>query len=106
MTGLLVFWLIYDVKVLVTIAVAIGVIGAFIPSLAKWIDWGWYKLAEVMGFVMSKVLLTIIFFIFLFPIAVVYKMFNKDTLQLKRRTDTYWTKRNHAYSGKDLEQVW
>ena len=105
-TGLLVFWLIYEVKVLITIAVAIGIIGAFIPGIAKWINWAWYKLAEAMGFVMSKVLLTLVFFIFLFPVSILYRLFNKDTLQLKRKTDTYWTKRDHRYSGKDLEQVW
>jgi hypothetical protein len=106
MTGLLVFWFVYQVKVLVTIAVAIGIIGAFIPSIAKWIHWAWYKLADVMGWVMSKVLLSAIFFLFLFPIALIYRMFSKDTLQLKRKTDSYWTKRSHKYTSKDLEHVW
>ena len=105
-TGLLVFWFIYKVKVLVTIAVAVGLIGAFIPSIAKWIHWAWYKLAEMMGFVMSKVLLSAVFFFLLLPISLVYRMFNKDTLQLKRKADSYWTKRSHRYTGKDLEQVW
>ncbi len=105
-TGLLIFWLIYHVKVLVTIAVAVGIIGAFIPSLARWIHWAWYKLAEVMGFVMSKVLLSLVFFVFLFPISLIYRMFNKDTLQLKKKAGSYWTVREHSYTGKDLEQVW
>lgn len=106
MTGLLVFWLIYKVKILITLAVVIGLIGAFIPSIARWIHWAWYKLADALGFVMSKVLLSVVFFIFLFPIAVVARMFNKDHLQLKRKPDTYWTSRGHKYSGKDLEQSW
>lgn len=106
MTGLLVFWLIYKVKVLVTIAILIGIIGAFIPSIAKWIHWAWYKLAEGLGFVMSKVLLSLVFFLFLFPIAFFYKIFSKDTLQLKKKKDTYWTQRDHKYAAKDLEQSW
>ena len=132
MTGLLVFWMIYQVKVLVTIAIAIGIIGAFIPSLARGINWVWYKIAEVMGWVMSKVLLSIIFFfirhfffrrlhrlffqcslrrcllrlLFLFPIALLYRLFNSDKLQLKRRSDSYWTEREHRYTEKDLENVW
>lgn len=106
MTGLLVFWMIYQVKVLVTIAIAIGIIGAFIPTLAGWIHWVWYKIADVMGWVMSKVLLSAIFFLFLFPLALIYRMFNKDNLQLKKKPDSYWTNRQHAYSAKDLENVW
>jgi hypothetical protein len=106
MTGLLVFWFVYHVKVLITIAIAIGIIGAFIPSIAKWIHWAWYKLADGMGWVMSKVLLSAIFFLFLFPIALIYRMFSKDTLQLKKKTDSYWTKRSHKYTDRDLEHVW
>ncbi|MFQ5445470.1 MAG: SxtJ family membrane protein [Saprospiraceae bacterium] len=106
MTGLLVFWLIYKADVLITIAIAIGVIGAFIPALARWIHWAWYKLADAMGYVMSKVILSIVFFTFLSVIALIYKVFNKDPLQLKKKKDTYWTNRNHTYSGKDIEKVW
>lgn len=106
MSGLLVFWLIYKVNVLVYIALAIGVIGAFIPVLAKWIDWAWYKLAEGMGWVMSKVLLSIVFYIFLFPIALLARMSKKDVLQLKRKSDTYWTQREHQYSSDDLDKAW
>ncbi len=106
MTGLLVLWFINGTKGLVTAAVAIGLIGAFIPIAANWINWAWYKLAEVMGWVMSRVLLSIVFYLFLFPIALISKLFNKDSLQLKRHPDTYWTQRDHKYSGKDLENVW
>lgn len=106
MTGLLVFWFIYGVKWLVTVAVVIGLIGAFVPVVAKWINWAWYKLAEGMGWVMSKVLLTVIFYLFLFPVAFMARLFGKNTLQLKRKNDTYWVSRDHSYSGKDLENVW
>jgi len=106
MTGLLVLWFVSGHKWLVTAAVAIGLIGAFVPVLAKWISWAWYKLAEGMGWVMSKVLLSAVFYLFLFPIALIYRLTNKDNLQLKRHPDTYWTERKHKYSDKDLENGW
>ncbi|HHM20804.1 MAG TPA: hypothetical protein ENJ20_02165 [Bacteroidetes bacterium] len=105
-TGLMVIWLISRKEEWIYAAVVIGVVGAFIPALAKWVHWLWYKIAEVMGGIMSRVLLSIVFFVFLFPIAVVYKLTNKDLLQLKRKKDTYWTKRDHRYSKKDLENAW
>jgi len=107
MSGLIVFWFVYEIKILLNIALAIGLIGAFIPFLAKWINWAWYKLADVLGFVMSRVMLSIVFFIFLFPIALLAKAFSKkDSLQLKKRDGSYWTEREHEYEKKDLEQVW
>lgn len=106
MTGLLIFWYISHEKSLAIIAAAIGIIGAFIPPAAKMIHWAWYKLAEALGFVSSRVLLTVVFFLFLFPVALLSKIFNKDNLQLKRRPETCWKERNHTYCSEDLKNVW
>ncbi len=106
MTGLLVFWWIYRVDTLILVAGGIGITGAFLPRLAYWVDWAWYKLAEGMGWVMSKVILSLVFYVFLFPIALLSRLTTKDTLQLKRRKDSYWTVREHAYAAKDLDNAW
>ena len=107
-TGLLLFWLIYEAKPLIIAAFVIGLIGVFFDTVAGWITWVWYKIAEVMGGIMSKVLLSLVFFGFLAPIAFLYRIFNKDTLQLKKKgnTGSYWTERSHTYQKKDLEQMW
>ncbi|MCC6725124.1 MAG: hypothetical protein IT258_11485 [Saprospiraceae bacterium] len=106
-TGLLVIYLLHPAKPLIYAAITLGVLGAFVPSIAKWVDWAWYKLAEGMGWVMSKVMLSVVFFVFLFPIAMLSKVFGKkDSLQLKKKTGSYWSERNHRYEAKDLENVW
>ncbi|MBI1226129.1 MAG: hypothetical protein GC192_12915 [Bacteroidetes bacterium] len=106
-TGLLVIYLLHPVQELVLAAIAMGVVGAFIPSLAKWVDWGWYKLSEGMGWVMSRVMLSLVFFVFLFPVALLSRVFGKkDSLQLRKKSGSYWTDRNHVYEGKDMENVW
>ena len=107
-TGLIVLWLIYPIKGLLWAAIAIGIIGAFIDPLAHWVNWVWYKIAEVMGAIMSSVLLSIVFFGFLFPLALLSRLFNGDSLQLtkKDKGGSYWTERNHAFKGKDLEDMW
>lgn len=106
-SGLLVFWFIYEIKILLYIALVIGLIGAFVPSVSKLINWAWYKLAEGMGWIMSKVILSVVFFIFLFPIALLSRIFGKrDPLNLKRPSDSTWVERNHGYTGKDLENMW
>lgn len=94
---------------LIAIAIVLGVVGAFSKFLTAKIARSWIKLGEAMGFVMSKVILTIIFFGFLFPLAVLSRLFNRgqDALQLKRKTlGTYYHERHHTYSAKDLENTW
>lgn len=106
MTGLLLFWYFTKNERLVFAAILIGFIGAFLPGVAKWINWAWYKIAEIMGWVMSRILLTAIFYLFLFPIAMLARMFGKSNVQFFKKEDTYWVERRHQYEKKDLENMW
>ena len=105
-TALVIFYCFNGAIYMLYGAIVFGVIGLFFDTIAGWITKAWYKLAEMMGFVMSKVLLSIVFFAVLFPIAMLYRLFNKDSLQLKRSDDTYWVKRAHTFTKKDLENTW
>jgi len=104
--GLLLLWFLFEIKLLLIIAFVIGIIALFIEPVAKGIAWFWYKIADLLGLVISKIILTIIYYALLFPIALLYRLFNKDQLQLKKKPDTYWVNRNHKYSAKDMENVW
>ncbi len=105
-TGMLVIWYFARKEWFVYVAIVVGLIGAFIPAISKWMHWAWYKLGEGMGWVMSKVILTLVFYLFLFPISFIYRLTNKDLLQLKRKSTSYWSERNHQYTAKDLENMW
>lgn len=105
--ALVIFFFIFQIKILLSIAVVLGLIGMFSNYLSGKIAWAWMKLAEILGFFTSKILLTIVFFIFLFPIAMLSRVFNKDKLQLKKKTsDSYYIERNHEFVPKDFENVW
>jgi hypothetical protein len=107
-TGLLAFAWIFNIPVLGKIALAIGAISIFIPPAAKAIEWAWLKLALALGWVNSRILLSIIYFLFLMPIAWVSRLFTKDPLALKKKNDrtTLFVTRDHLYTGKDLENIW
>jgi hypothetical protein len=104
--ALLVCYFIFDGRIWIKIAVALGAIGVFIPFLAEKIHWLWMKLAHVLGYVMSRVLLTLIFFLFLVPLAFFSKLAGKNSVQLKRKTSSYFTDRNFTYTKESLENVW
>jgi len=104
--GMVLLYYFTGVKYFQLIAVGIGLSGLFIKPLAKWITWGWEKLSELLGFVSSKIILSALFFLFLTPIAFVYRLFNKDSLNLKNNKRTLFKIRDHRYTGKDLENIW
>ncbi len=105
-TGLLIFYIIYRHEILLYAAVTMGVTGVFIKPLASLIAKGWYLLGELMGFVISKVILTVVFYLFLAPIAFLHNLFNKDTLRLKKSDKSFWTDRNYDYKSGDLKNIW
>ena len=105
-TGLVIAWFFFQHQGLLIAAATIGIIGAFFNPIASQIHWVWYKIAEVMGMVMSKVILSAVFFLLLFPIAFIYRLFNKDSLQLKRKEGSYWSEPNKKFGKKDLVDMW
>ena len=64
------------------------------------------KFAELLGLVMNKVILSVVFFIFLVPVAFLSRMFRKNPLKNKKETVSYFTERNLTYTKKSLEQLW
>ena len=104
--ALLVCYFIFDHTVWLKVAIALGAIGLFLPYLAGKIHWLWMKLAHVLGYVMSRVLLPIIFFVILVPLAFFSRLAGKNTVQLKRTQGSYFRERNFRYNRESLENVW
>ena len=95
-------------KYLLYVSLGLGLIFLITPALGEIVLKGWFKLAEGLGWFNSRVLLTTIFYVFLFPIAMVFKLTGKDNLQLKshKDKDSIYDKRNHKYVAKDIENTW
>jgi hypothetical protein len=106
-TGLLAIALIFKIQWLMLTSFAIGALSVFIPPAARAIEWAWLKLALGLGWVNSRILLTVIYFIFLLPLAWISRLFTKDPLSLRnRKTSSLFVTRNHAYTKNDLENIW
>jgi hypothetical protein len=82
---------------------AIFVAGCYpFPALYVPVHRVWTKIADMLGWITSNILLTIIFFLFLTPIALLKKLFSKDLKQ----SGTYFSERNKTFGPKDLEAPW
>jgi hypothetical protein len=67
----------------------------------------WFGLSQVLGTVMSKVLLSILYFGLVTPIGALRRLLGKDSLQLrafKASKESAMTVRNHLFVGQDIEK--
>ena len=67
-------------------------IGLLIPILLSPIEWVWMKLAHVMGFVMTRVILTVTYVLIVVPTGLIFKLLGKDLLdrKLDQKATSYW----------------
>ena len=70
-------------------------LGILLPQLLKPINKVWMGLAIVLGFIMTRVILTTLFYLVITPIGFLAKIFGKKFMNLKydRSAKTYWEKR-------------
>ncbi len=71
--------------------------GALFPKILKPLNRIWMSLAIILGFIMSRVILTILFYLVLTPIAILAKIVGKKFMVLKfdKSVNTYWEKRTN-----------
>ena len=57
----------------------------------------WFQLGLLLGRVVNPIVLGLIFFIFITPVAIITKLFGRDELLINKRTvSTYWLERKPA----------
>jgi hypothetical protein len=105
-TASVIFGLLLKIKLLLTISIILGLVGIFIKPLAEIISKMWLNLSEMLGTISSKIILSIVFFIFLVPISFLYRLFNKDTLKIKNIKESTFYNRDHKYTKEDFEHPW
>jgi hypothetical protein len=105
-TGFLLVYFFTENALFLKIALVFGLVGIFIKTLANYIAIAWFKLADVLNYFVSKIVLGSIFFIILFPISLLYRISKNDKLHLKRPVNSNWIVRNYSYKGPDLENIW
>ena len=77
--------------------------GAIVPKLLTPVYWLWMKLAHLLGWVNTRLLLGIIFFVIITPMAIVMKIFGRDALNRKidKNIVSYWIPRPPIASIKE-----
>ncbi len=75
-------------------ALVIGLLTLFAPARLAPLNKAWYHLGQLLGKIVSPVVLGIIFFVVLTPVAVITRLFGRDELRLKRNPGaSHWIER-------------
>jgi len=101
-----IFGLILEINLFFYLAFVLVAVGVFVKRLALLIAEGWMKLADFLGLFVSRIVLAVVFFIFLTPIALLARKIKGSSLGLKNNKSSFFDTRNHQYSKEDFENVW
>ena len=103
LTLLLGLWL--NPQVAIRLAIAEIIVILTVPVILYPFTFLWLNLSTLLGSIMSRVLLTVIFVVFVCPVGLIRKAMGKDTLLLKRFKKeqlSVFAERNHRYTKSDF----
>lgn len=104
--GFIVLFFIFKIKIFLLVAFLVAFFGAMSKLFTDGLTWIWFKLSEILGWLNARILLSVVFFIFLFPMALIMKAFGKSAIKLKKDKQSYYFVRDCVYKPEDLENVW
>lgn len=94
---------------LIYVATGIGLLSVLSKQLSLWIATVWMGLGQLMGKVVGSVLLSLVYLLFLTPLAKLQSLFSKsDKFKSGSKSDerTALIERRHRFSRKDLKELW
>lgn len=94
-------------EVFFKIAVPVLVLDMMWPMAFYPIAVVWLGLSHLLGTIVSKILLTVVFAVIVVPVAFVRRLMSKDTLQLrkfKKGTESVMRMRDHVFVPVDIEK--
>lgn len=108
MVGLLLAYLFfYESKWLIYACLAVGVSSILSKFIANKIHFLWWQLARLLNAIVPKVVLSVVFFLVLTPLAWLSKLFgNQSSIQLKDDSDSTFIERNKVFEKEDFEKPW
>jgi len=85
----------------------ICLVGLIYPSLLKPFHKIWMSIAIVLGFIMTRIILSLLFYFVFMPMRFIARIFGKKFIDLKfkEKADSYWNKREiKMYESIDTER--
>ncbi len=105
LVGVLLFFLTKRVEILYVVF-AIGILGLASSAFAGLVHKGFGWLTGIIGYINNTVLLTLIYWVVLTPVALLMRLFKKNGVVLKKPAGTNFITREHLFTKNDLKNPW
>ena len=104
----LIAWYLFSAQVwLLYVALGLGLSGALSPVLARFIHAAWMKLGWALGLVVPRILLGLLYYLLLTPVAWLSRLFGPaDPLRLRHTRDSMFREVDKSFEPKDFEKPW
>ena len=105
-TVLIIIYLNTEIHWLLIAAMCLGLAGILFYTPSSYFSRGFLFVAEIIGRVMPKIILSVVFFFILTPIAFLNKLRGADAMRLKKNSATNYVNHKPEFSKQDFENTW
>ena len=89
------------------ISIIIGLVGVISDSVSLLIDKIWFKISHILSLIIPNILLGSIFYLILFPIALLSRLFKKDDpLMLSNNKESMFKNKIQKFKNISFENPW
>jgi hypothetical protein len=91
---------------LIPAAIGLLLVAMTYPLIFKPFARLWFGLSMMLGTIVSRIVLTVIFFAIIYPVALLRRLMGKDPMQLKgwkKGRESVFRRRDHRYELEDME---
>jgi len=99
-------YLVWKHQFLILLAIAFLLVAMTYPPIYKPFARLWFGLSTALGTVVSRILLTIVFYVVVLPVSLIRRALGKDAMKIKiwkKDNASVFRRREHRFSAKDLE---
>lgn len=91
----------------VIVSLVLGMSAVIVPKIAIKIDFGWKVITRLVGVAIQQIVLTLIFYFILTPVALISRWVSKrDPLNLSNRKSSTFADVNKTFQKKEFEKPW
>ena len=105
-TGFLVLAAIFDNEYFAYLALFLGLLSLLIPPAGVGLVWLWFRLAVVLGWINTRIILSALYYAFITPIALLFRLSGNDPMAKSGKGKSIYVWRDHTYIKEDLKNPW
>ena len=102
----LICYQVWKLEILILSAIIFLVVAMTYPPIFKPFARFWFALSTALGTVVSKIILSVLFFVIVMPIGLLRRVLGKDAMRIKdwkKGKESVFRLRDHRFTAKDLE---